>query len=84
MCAPARRQAVLASSLPAGVERFGPTVHPERLLLETATSCGASVLYTATSCGATVLYTEDRHLLAVIADLEIVDPFAGLDEQAAD
>jgi len=44
----------------------------------------ALILETALSCGATVLHTEDKHLLSVTADLEIVDPFAGLDEQAAD
>ena len=44
----------------------------------------ALILETALSCGATVLYTEDKHVLSLTADLEIVDPFAGLDEQAAD
>gem|GEM_PF-2905836 len=31
-----------------------------------------------------VLYTEDKHLLAVSASVEIVDPFAGLSGPAAD
>ena len=44
----------------------------------------ALILEAAESCGASVLYTEDKHLLSVIAGLEIVDPFAGLHEQSAD
>ena len=44
----------------------------------------ALILEAAESCGAGVLYTEDKHLLSVSAGLEIVDPFAGLGEPAAD
>jgi predicted nucleic acid-binding protein len=44
----------------------------------------ALILEAAESCGARVLYTEDKHLQSVSAGLEIVDPFAGLGEQAAD
>ena len=36
----------------------------------------ALILETAESCGASVLYTEDKHLLAADSDIEIVDPFA--------
>ena len=44
----------------------------------------ALILEAAESCGASVLYTEDRQLLSVSASVEIVDPFAGLGEPAAD
>ena len=44
----------------------------------------ALILEAAESCGASVLYTEDKNLLSVSAGCKIVDPFAGLGEQAAD
>jgi predicted nucleic acid-binding protein len=44
----------------------------------------ALILEAAESCGASVLYTEDKHLLSVSSGMEIVDPFAGLGEPAAD
>jgi len=44
----------------------------------------ALILEAAESCGASVLYTEDKHLLSASAGIAIVDPFAGLVEQAVD
>ena len=44
----------------------------------------ALILEAAESCGANVLLTEDQHLLSVNAGIEIVDPFADLDERLED
>jgi len=44
----------------------------------------ALILEAAEWCGADVLYTEDKHLLQASAGLEIVDPFCGVSEQAAE
>ena len=44
----------------------------------------ALILEAAESCGAGVLYSEDKHLLSASAGIAIVDPFAGLGEQAVD
>ena len=44
----------------------------------------ALILEAAESSGASVLYTEDEHLLSVSSGIAIVDPFAGLAEQATD
>ena len=56
----------------------------ERCDASSLTIWDALILETAESCGASVLYTEDKQLLSVSAGIEIVDPFAGLGEPAAD
>jgi len=56
----------------------------ERTGASSLTIWEALILEAAESCGASVLYTEDKHLLSVSAGIKIVDPFAGLVEQAVD
>jgi len=56
----------------------------ERSSAGSLTVWDALILEAAESCGAGVLYTEDKRLLSADAAIEIVDPFAGSDEQAND
>ena len=56
----------------------------ERSAASPLTIWDALILEAAESCGASLLYTEDKHLLSVSADIEVVDPFAGLGEPATD
>jgi len=56
----------------------------ERCDASSSTIWDALILATAESCGASVLYTEDKRSLSVSAGIEIVDPFAGLGAAATD